>query len=320
METVRIGGRRYSDPDIISLARQTGELICPRFTIKTQARLLLEELKEFNGLPTDPFERLKILASLKGIKIKPMSIERWRQEKRDAVLYPTDSGSAILYNPNRPRSRTIFTIGHEIIHTLFPNSTSGARFRAMTSPDSREASELERLCDLGAAELVFPLEDFQRLVDRHYSLTKVPLLAEHFGASYEATAYRLATAHPRRASAGLLRYRRRVSEDREIIKISSQQFLFRTNESVSAPAAKKYRRQSLYLSDQCNDSYNIPWNKSFDPGSVVYRAEKDRVVAAIEPLPNSSGKSGRIEAIVAPYQREEADDEFNDVLFFWEEI
>lgn len=319
METVRIGGRRYSDPDIISLARKTGGLICPRFTIKTQARLLLEELKEFSGLPSDPFERLKILASLRGIKIKPMSIERGRQDKRDAVLYPAESNSVILYNPNRPKSRTLFTIGHEIIHTLFPNSTSGARFRAMTSPDSREASELERLCDLGAAELLFPLEEFQTLVDGHYSLTKVSRLTEHFRASYEATAYRLATAHPGRAIAGLLRYRRRVAEDRQILKVSSQQFLFRSKESMSAPAAKKYRRQSLYLSDQCDDSYSIPWNKSFDSGSVVYRAERDCVVVAFEVLPNSSRKSGRLEAIVAPYQREEADDKSGDVLFFWEE-
>jgi hypothetical protein len=146
------------------------------------------------------------------------------------------------------------------------------------------------------------------------------LLAEHFGASYEATAYRLATAHPGRAIAALLRYRRRVGEDREIIKVSSQQFLFRTNKNGPAPAAKKYRRQSLYLSDQCNDSYNIPWNKSFDPGSVVNSAERDCVIAAIEPLPKSSGKTGRLEAIIAPYQREEADNEFGDVLFFWEEI
>jgi Zn-dependent peptidase ImmA (M78 family) len=320
METVRIGGRRYSDPDIISLARRTGELICPRFTIRTQARLLLEELREFSGLPADPFERLKILASLKGIKIQPMSIERWRQEQRDAVLYPTESGSVILYNPNRPKSRILFTIGHEIIHTLFPNSSSGARFRAMTNPDSREASELERLCDLGAAELVFPLEEFQRLVAGDYSLTNVSRLAERFGASYEATAYRLATAHPEFAAAGLLRYRRRVGEERDVVKISSQQFLFSMKASVAAPIAKKYRRQSLYLSDQCGDKYNIPWNKSFDLESVVYRAEKGRVVVAIEALPNSSRKMGRLEAIFAPYQREEAADELGDVLFFWEEV
>jgi hypothetical protein len=319
METVRIGGRRYTDPDIISLARQTGELICPRFTIRMQARLLLEELSKFSGLPPHPFERLKILASLKGIKIKPMDIESQRREKRDAVLYPVSSGRVILYNPNRPPSRILFTLAHEIIHTLFPNS-GGARFRSITNPESREASELERLCDLGAAELVLPLEEFRKLANGDYSLSNTARLMDLFGTSFEATTFRLASAHPGFAVAGLLRHRRRLGEDREVIKVSSQRLLFSMRRRPSQPAAKKYRRQSFYLSERCGTEYNIPWNKSFDLDSVVYQAEKHHVVSAIECLPNSVDKLGRIEAIIAPYQRDDADSDFGDVLFVWEQI
>ena len=90
------------------------------------------------------------------------------------------NGSLILYNPNRPKSRILFMIGHEIIHTLFPSSSSGARFRALTNPDSREASELERLCDLGAAELVFPLEEFQKFVAERYSLADCSAVGRAF--------------------------------------------------------------------------------------------------------------------------------------------
>src|SRR5258708_14284818 len=159
METVNIGGRRYSDPDILSLARQTGGLIDPRFTIRMQARQLLDKLLSYPGVPANPLERLKILASLNGIKIRPMNIETYQKEKRDAALYRTEVGWLLLYNPNRLARRLLFTIAHEIIHTLFPNSVTGARFRTITNPDSREANELERLCDLGAAELVMPVED-----------------------------------------------------------------------------------------------------------------------------------------------------------------
>lgn len=317
---MRISDYRYSDPDIISLARQTGELICPRFTIKTQARLMLEELSTFDGLPSDPFEKIKILASLKGIKIEPMDIEGQRKIQRDAVLYPVKSGRMILFNPNRPRSRVLFTLAHEIIHTIFPNSAKGARFRSLSNPNSREATELERLCDLGAAELVFPLEEFRSFVNGRYSLSNVSRLSEYFHTSFEATTYRLASAHPGSAVAGLLRYRRRLSEERDVIKISSQKFLFSSRFSVAQPAAKKYRRQSTYLSEQCTAKYNIPWNKSFDLDSIVYQAEKDRIVRAIEALPNGFGKMGRIEAMIAPYQRQEADKDFGDVLFFWEEV
>src|SRR5277367_4394872 len=151
-----------------------------------------------------------------------------RKYQRDAAVYPTGSGWTILYNPNRPRPRIVFTVAHEIIHTLFPNSARGARFRSITNPDSREANELERLCDLGAAELVMPMDEFQQQAGGTYSLSSVDRLAAHFGTSFEATVFRLASAHPRFAVAGLLRYRRRMDEERRAARISNQVLLFST--------------------------------------------------------------------------------------------
>lgn len=321
MERLRIGGRRYSDPDIISLARESGELIDPRFTIATKARALLQKLNEFAGVPLDPIGRLKVLASLKGIKIQPMDIDHQRNYKRDAAVFPTSSGWRILYNPNRANSRIAFTLAHEIVHTLFPHSASGARFRSITSPDSREANELERLCDLGAAELVMPLDEFQRCAGGNFSLSAVEALATRFGTSFEATVFRLASAHPERAVAGLLRYRLRLEEERKANRASEQVFLFSTRESGGEQSPeKKYRRQSLYVSEPCGDEYTIPWNKSFETSSVVYKARSGGIASAIETLPNRTGKYGRIEATLAPYQREEADATFGDVVFFWEEL
>lgn len=321
METLSIGGRRYSDPDILSLARQTGELICPRFTIKMQARELLKKMLSYPGVPRDAFERVRILASLKGIKVQAMSIEMCKSEKRDAALYRTDSGWLALYNPNRPTGRVAFTLAHEIIHTLFPNSVNGARFRTITNPDSREANELERLCDLGAAELVLPIDEFQEKANGEYSLRKLEQLAAHFGTSLEATAYRLATAHPGFAVAGLLRYRFTVSEARQLKGNETQSVLFGDLKFGVAPTAtKKYRRQSLHLSENCGDEYIIRWNKSFDLSSVVYRTHTRGIYTAIEHLPNLSGKLGRIEAMLDPYRQKDADPKIGDVLFFWEEL
>jgi len=94
METLRIGGRRYSDPDIISLCRQSGELIDPRSTIVNMARALTEKANGFSGLPSDPLERLKIVASLSRMKILPMDMDQVRREKRDAhfIRLPTVGG------------------------------------------------------------------------------------------------------------------------------------------------------------------------------------------------------------------------------------
>lgn len=321
METVRIGGRRYSDPDVISLCRQTGELIDPRSTIVHMARSLVGKINGFPGVPREPMERLKIIASFNGIKIQPMDMDGRNREKRDAALFPTASGWKVLYNPNRPRSRVVFTIAHEVTHTFFPSSSSGARFRSITNPESREANELERLCDLGAAELVMPLDDFRREANGQYTLTRVEHLAAHFGTSFEATTFRLASAHPGLAVAGLLRYRLTLDGERRRHKVSKQQLLFSNSLLPSAqPVEKKYRRQSLHMSSSCTDDHLIRWNKSFDRASVVYKATGGGVHRAVETLPDQTDLYGQIEAVLSPYQREEADGAFGDVLFFWQQI
>ena len=323
METLRIGGRRYSDPDIISLCRQSGELIDPRSTIVNMARALTEKVNGFSGLPTDPLERLKIIASLSRMKILPMDMDQVRREKRDAALYPTANGGwTVLYNPNRPKARIIFTIGHEIVHTFFPNSTNGARFRTITNPGSREANELELLCHLGASELVMPLNEFQRQASGRFSLSGVEKLASYFGTSFEATVYRLATAHPGLAVAGMLQYRLTRDEERSLAATTDQTVLFPSfGKLQSQPAQRKYRRQSVHLSAACReDEYTIRFNKSFDPSSVVYKAREGGIQSSVESLPNSANVSGRIEAMLCPYQSDNADADFGDVFFFWEQI
>jgi Zn-dependent peptidase ImmA (M78 family) len=322
METLRIGGRRYSDPDIISLCRQSGGLIDPRWKVVNMARSLLETAKGFSGLPDDPLARLKIIASLNRIKIMPMVMDQVRREKRDAALYPTDSGWTVLYNPTCIRTRIVFTIAHEIIHTFFPNSRSGARFRSMTSPSSREGNELELLCHLGASELVMPLDEFQLQADGRFSLSSAERLASYFGTSFEATVYRLATAHPGLAVAGMLQYRLTKDEDRRLAKTSDQGVLFPNHSPVqSHPAERKYRRQSVHLSAACqDDEYTIRFNKSFDPSSIVYKAREGGIHSGVESLPNLTGPIGRIEAMLCPYQSDNAHEEFGDVFFFWEEI
>ena len=322
METLRIGGRRYSDPDIISLCRQSGELIDPRSTIVNMARALTEKVNGFPGLPADPLERLKIIASMSRMKVQPMDMDEVRKEKRDAALYPTANGGwTVLYNPNRPKARIIFTIGHEIIHTFFPNSTNGARFRTITNPGSREANELELLCHLGASELVMPLKEFQRQASGRFSLSGVEKLASYFGTSFEATLYRLATAHPGLAVAGMLQYRLTKDEERSLAATTDQTVLFPFRKLQSQPAQRKYRRQSVHLSAACReDEYTIRFNKSFDPSSIVYKAREGGIQSSVESLPNLASVSGRIEAMLCPYQSDNADADFGDVFFFWEQI
>jgi hypothetical protein len=319
METVRVGGRTYTDPDVISLIKATGSLVDPRSSVLSQARKLLAKFEVFDNVPTSAIERLTMLASLQGITVEPMDVDRQQREKRDAILVPIAAKQIILFNPNRPPGRVAFSIAHEISHTFFPNSLTGARFRSICQSNSKEANELERLCDLGASELLMPITEFQKAADGNYSLTNVENLSSVFGSSYEATAFRLASSHPGIAVSGLLRYRLTVGEQRRSVS-TQQSFLFGAGAYQSdSQGQPKYRRQSVYLSDRCEEYLTIRWNKSFDEASCVYLAGRNgRVHAARESLPNGTHLMGRLEAVRAPYQREEAHPEFADVLFLWE--
>jgi hypothetical protein len=163
-----------------------------------------------------------------------------------------------------------------------------------------------------------PIEEFQAAVRGFFSLTRSEELAEKFGSSFEATVFRLATAHPGVAIAGLLRYRRRMDEERKLAR-SVQDSLFNDLKEVSCEVpSPKYRRQSFFPSAACGDEHTIRWNKSFAPESCVYAAAKsDGVCSAIEVLPNQSRQEGLLEVVPAPFQRGDAHPEFPDLLFFW---
>jgi Zn-dependent peptidase ImmA (M78 family) len=315
--TITVGGHRYSDPDVLSLIYSGSDLLDPRAEVIRRARNLNQELRSF-GTIDNPRERIEILASLAGITALPMANPPSPEQNREALLFRNSKGAAhAFYDSSRSDGRVNFSIAHEIVHTFFPNSMNGVRFRSVHSDESREATELERLCHLGASELLMPEEEFLGERGDEFGLKDVPRLAERFGSSYEATLYRLATTHPRLAVAGRLEYRLRVSEKRQI-QDAKQKHLFASSEAPAESFQPKYRRQSLHSSLTCGANHLIPWNKSFDETSCVYRAgTMSEVVRGFESLPNRSGEPGLIECVQAPHQYSPSDPNFPDVLFLW---
>lgn len=312
---VSIGGHRYSDPDVLSLIYSGSEPIDPRADVVRRARDLNEKLRSFPDIG-DPRERIEILASLAGVRVLPMTNSP--AQNREALLFRSGDGNAHAYfDPTLSEGRANFSIAHEIVHTFFPNSRHGAQFRSLHIDESREATELERLCHLGASELLMPEEEFLDERGDEFGLKDVRRLAERFGSSYEATLYRLATTHPRLAVAGRLEYRLRRSETRKM-QAPKRTPLFAPSGASAEAFQPKYRRQSLHSSLACDVNHLIPWNKSFDETSCVYRAGTlEEVVRGFESLPNRSPELGVIEAIQAPYQYSTADSDFPDVLFLW---
>ena len=322
----RIRTERRRDPDVAALVDAGGGLSDARSLVVTQARKLNASYRRFEISGNTPMERLTFIASLQGLTLAPMNIERSRHERRDAVviLNGADKGKRgqILYNPDRPSARRAFSIAHEIAHTFFPSTSGGARFREMTASDSQEMSELERLCDLGAAEVLMPREEFRTSVDGHWSIESVEHLVGEFGSSREATVFRLASAYPGVAAAGLLRFRRTKGDQAKLKSMMQypQTDLFNssgTPQSIAGIADPKYRRQSFHTSDDFPASHTVRWNKSFDEDSVAYKVAPNKVMSSREPLPNGVGHEGILEVMQAPYQRDDAEVERPDILFYW---
>src|SRR5918912_1412614 len=202
--TVTIGGHRYSDPDVLSLIDSGKGSLDPRLEVIRRARELNRWLRDL-GSVHDPRERIEILASMAGINVSPLASPPGAARGREAFVFSeTGGGHQAYYDPTYSYTRINFSIAHEIVHTFFPKSVSGTRFRSIHAEQSREANELEQLCHLGASELLMPQEEFLEELGGDFGLHLVPRLVARFGSSYEATVYRLATTYNGLAVAGLL--------------------------------------------------------------------------------------------------------------------
>ena len=129
----------------------------------------------------------------------------------------------------------------------------------------------------------------------------------------------MATSYAEIAAAGLLRYRLNKKGQRALLISNKQGMLFELpSPRLSESSSPKYRRQSFYTSESCGNEHLIPWNKSFEPSSLAYIAGRCTAIQrALEALPNQANLLGSFEAVRAPYQRENADAVYGDVLFLW---
>jgi hypothetical protein len=115
----------------------------------------------------------------------------------DALLIPLKDGFRIVCNGNvRSPARRRFSIAHEIAHTFFDNASEAYQMRLARDrrapPGCDPLDDLERLCDVVAAELLMPRRAWQEAVAGHgLRAAAIPALARAFGVSREAAALRL---------------------------------------------------------------------------------------------------------------------------------
>lgn len=113
----------------------------------------------------------------------------------------TPGGLVITVNAAHPRPRQRFTALHEVVHTLLPGFSMRTQYRCQPGVAESQVHpgdpDLERLCDIGAAELLFPRAAFlDDLTGRPATSALVRDLATRYDASLEATVRRIVTLNP----------------------------------------------------------------------------------------------------------------------------
>lgn len=184
----------------------------PVFAIQTKAQQAIDRFVEAFGEPEQLPLDLMELASFLGIKEGADN----PAFSPDAELAPDGEGGVEMrLNPDRPVTRQRFSIGHEITHTFFPDHTShvwpraDARYRDLSNPDDY----LEMLCDIGAAELVFPRRWFIRDAAGVRSAADLVSLAGAYKASRQATVRRYAELHADDVAAVFLSWKLKPTQE-----------------------------------------------------------------------------------------------------------
>lgn len=133
----------------------------------------------------------KELASIFGIFCKEVTHDIGADGR---ILSHPGAKIVIEYRKDRPLERQRFTIFHEFAHTLFPDyCTFVAQHRVARESIAEQEQEFEALCDVAAAEMLMPLEDFDQ--DRKAlapgKIASVQTLRQRYETSIEAAIRRL---------------------------------------------------------------------------------------------------------------------------------
>lgn len=130
-------------------------------------------------------------ASILGIRCKEVSHDIGGDGR---ILIQRSGKPLIEFAAGRIPERQRFTIFHECAHTLFPDygEYTPTQHNAPGMGHSDSDKEFEFLCDVAAAEMLFPQVDFERdlLQLPHAGLQSVHTLRTRYEASIDATIYR----------------------------------------------------------------------------------------------------------------------------------
>ena len=254
---------------IDELVRTTGAANAP-IAIRSQARALIDRYVAQFGEPSMPIN-MDVLASMIGIRRsndQPVHSD-------DAELVPDGAGGVTMrVNRDRPETRQRFSIAHEISHTFFPDYTTkewcrtDARYRDRSNPDEH----LEMLCDIGAAELLFPEPWFSRDAHDVTNAAGLVTLASTYHASREATLRRFSEVSATAAATVYFVWKLKPSQ-KATVGNESQPNLFGISAEDELKEALRLRIEYSIPSESFRaDGHYLPPDKSIGNDGPIYQA------------------------------------------------
>jgi len=253
---------------IDELVRSTGA-DSPEEAIRGKARELIQKLEATFGcqMPVD----VNVLASLQGIHgSNDLPIQ-----SPDAELVPrSEGGVEMRVHPDRPETRQRFSIAHEITHTFFPDyeqkgwCRTDARFRNREDPDQY----LEMLCDIGAAELLFPQPWFGNDAASVSDASGLVSLATTYHASREATVRRFVETATEAIAAVYFVWKLKPTQKKTIGRKDQMNLLGITPEDEVREALRL--RIEYTIPSECFRSagHYLPNDKSIESAGPIYEA------------------------------------------------
>ena len=226
------------------------------------AALLQTALARAPGWSPPPFDP-RVLARVLGIPIH----YRPGLGGVDALIVYRERAFHILANANVAHpGRLNFTLAHELVHTFFEGAETQIHRRARDRrayDRTPEGQVLEKLCDLGASELLMPSPYFDTAAgESGFVAATAPRLAERFATSLEATALRLVRWNaPAACAVGFFEYALRPSA----VDASAGR-----RSGAAASEVAKYRVRRVFRSPTF--PFLFPAGKSVPQESVIYRS------------------------------------------------
>lgn len=260
---------RSTEAIIDELVRSTGAPDAPA-AIRAKATELVALYVSSFGEPTMPIS-VDVLASMRGISRS----DEMPLHSPDAELMPDGRGGVTMrVNPDRPDTRLRFSVAHEISHTFFPDYTTktwcrtDARYRDRTNPDDF----LEMLCDIAAAELLFPQPWFSTDASAVTSARGLAYLAATYRASREATFRRYAETSPIAAAAVFFTWKLKPTQHGTIGR-EDQGNLFGITPAEEISDALRLRIEYSVASPTFfADGHFLPKDKSVESDGPIYEA------------------------------------------------